>query len=135
MGLLKWLGLEGGCKKEPLELTDSNFKAEVNKSDVPVLIDVWSPGCQPCQALAPTIMRLACKYDGKLKVCHLNAGANPKTTGKLGVRGTPTVLFLKNGAVVERVVGTRGQHYYEEIIEEDLLGLTEDERSTAQNEA
>ena len=48
-------------------------------------------------------------------------GAGPKTVSKLGVRGTPTVLFFKNGAVVERVSGMRGQHYYEEIIDEDLL--------------
>ncbi len=121
MGLMKWLGLDGGCKKEPVELTDKNFNEQVRKSDVPVLIDVWSPGCAPCQALAPTIMRLACKYDGQVKVCHLNTQSAPKTTGKLGVRGTPTVLFMKNGSVVERVVGTRGQHFYEEIIEEDLL--------------
>jgi len=124
MGLMKWLGLDAGCKKEPIEITDQNFATEVGKSDVPVLIDVWSPGCQPCQALAPTIMRLACKYEDSIKVCHLNSGANPKTTSKLGVRGTPTVLFFKNGKVIERVVGMKGQHYYEEIIEEDLLDGT-----------
>ncbi len=120
MGLLKWLGLDD-CKKEPLALTDDNFKEEVTQSDLPVLVDVWSDGCQPCQTLAPTIMRLACKYEGKLKVCHLNTSAGPRSAGRLGVRGTPTVLFLKKGQVVERVVGVRGQHYYEEIIEDDLL--------------
>ena len=121
MGLLSWLGLEGECEQEPVALDDGNFVDEVRRSDVPVVVDVWSNGCQPCMHLVPTIKKLACKYDGRVKVAQLNVGAAPKTVRKLGVRGTPTVLFFKNGAVVERVVGVRGQHYYEEVIEEDLI--------------
>lgn len=121
MGILSWLGFDGSCEKEPLELNDKNFHKEVMESDVPVVVDVWSFGCQPCVALAPTIKKLACKYDGDIKVAHLNVANAPKTTSKLGVRGTPTVLFFKNRRIVERVVGMRGQHYYEEIIQEDLL--------------
>jgi len=121
MGLLSWLGLEGECEQEPVALDDGNFVDEVRRSDVPVLVDVWSNGCQPCMHLVPTIKKLACKYEGRVKVAQLNVGATPRTMRKLGVRGTPTVLFFKNGAVVERVVGVRGQHYYEEVIEEDLL--------------
>jgi len=121
MGLLSWLGLEGECEQEPVALDDGNFVDEVRRSDVPVLVDVWSNGCQPCMHLVPTIKKLACKYEGRVKVAQLNVGAAPRTMRKLGVRGTPTVLFFKNGAVVERVVGVRGQHYYEEVIEEDLL--------------
>ncbi len=128
MGFMKWLGLDD-CKKEPLALSDDNFKQEVAQSDVPVLVDVWSQGCQPCATLAPTIMRLACKYEGQLKVTQLNTGAAPKTMSRLGVRGTPTVLFFKNGQIIERVVGVRGQHYYEDIIENDLLELTDDQPS------
>ena len=122
MGILKWLGFDGGCEKEPVSLTDANFVKEVRNSDVPVLVDVWSNGCGPCMALVPTIKRLACKYDGKIKVAELNVGRGPKSAAKLGVRGTPTILFFKKGQVVERVVGIRGQHYFEEIIETDLLG-------------
>ena len=120
MGLFKWLGLVSE-EKDPLALDDGNFHKEVMQSEVPVLVDVWSPGCAPCVALAPTIKRLAAKYDGQVKVCHLDASVAPKTMKRLRVRGTPTVLFFKRGAVVETVVGTRGQHYYEEIIDEDLL--------------
>lgn len=120
MGLLNWLGF-GECEKEPVELNDENFHAEVYKSDIPVVVDIWSNGCQPCMALVPTIKRLACKYDGKVKIAQLNVGVGRKSAAKLGVRGTPTVLFFKNGALKERVVGFRGQHYFEEIIEEDLL--------------
>ncbi len=128
MGLLKWLGFDGGCEKEPLSLNDKNFVEEVRRSKIPVLVDAWSNGCQPCLALVPTIKRLACQYEGALKVAHLNVGENRKTAAKLGVRGTPTILFFKNGHEVERVVGVRGQHYYEDIIETDLL-----ERDTEQS--
>jgi len=123
MGILSWLGFDGACEQEPVELDDENFKQEVSRSDVPVVVDVWSHGCQPCMALVPTVKRLACKYDGKVKVAQLNVGVGRKAAARLGVRGTPTMLFFKKGgALVERVVGVRGQHYYEEIIEEDLLG-------------
>jgi len=122
MGILKWLGFDGGCEKEPISLNDSNFVEEVRRSKEPVIVDVWSNGCSPCMALVPTIKRLACKYDGKVKVAELNIGQGRKSAAKLGVRGTPTVLFFKNGQIVERVVGVRGQHYFEEIIETDLLG-------------
>lgn len=131
MSILKWLGIVSEAEKEPVSLNDGNFHSEVRKSSTPVLVDIWSNGCAPCMHLAPTIKRLAAKYDGEIKVAELNASIAPRTMGKLGVRGTPTVLFFKNGAVVERVVGVRGQHYYEEIIEEDLLGRTHDQRAEA----
>jgi thioredoxin 1 len=121
MGLLSWLGFDGACEKEPVSLNDGNFAEEVRRSKIPVMVDVWSNGCAPCMSLVPTVKRLACKYEGKIKVAELNVGSGMRTAAKLGVRGTPTVLFFKNGNVVERVVGVRGQHYYEEIIEEDLL--------------
>ena len=131
MGILSWLGFDGACEKEPLSLNDKNFAKEVRQSDIPVMVDVWSAGCAPCMSLVPTVKRLACKYDGRVKVAELNVGAAPKTASRLGIRGTPTILFFKNGVVVERVVGARGQHYYEEIIEEDLL----DHREESQREA
>jgi len=121
MGLLGWLGFDGACEEEPIELTDKNFHKEVMQSKEPVVVDFWSNGCAPCNALVPTIRKLTCKYKGKVKVAHLNMSAGMKTAGRLGVRGTPTLMFFKNGAVVERVVGMRGQHYYEDIIDNDLL--------------
>lgn len=133
MGLLNWLGITGDCEKDPIEVNDKNFQQEVRSSKIPVIVDVWSNGCAPCMQLAPTIKKLACKYDGKVKVTHLNAGGSPKTMQKLGVRGTPTTLFFKNGAVVERVVGVRGQHYFEEIIVTDLL--EQDSEDTAEKNA
>jgi thioredoxin 1 len=124
MGILSFLGFDGAKELEPVALDDRNFDAEVRKSKMPVVVDVWSTGCAPCAALVPTIRRLAGKYEGRVKIAQLNVGTGMKAAGKLGVRGTPTVLFFKNGAVVERVVGFRGQQYFEEIIEEELIGRT-----------
>lgn len=121
MGLLSWLGFDGGCEKTPVSLNDKNFVTEVRNAKTPVMLDVWSNGCAPCMSLVPTVRRLACKYDGKIKVAELNVATGQKSAAKLGVRGTPTILFFKNGQVVERVVGVRGQHYFEEIIETELL--------------
>lgn len=121
MGLLNWLGMDSGCENDPVALSDRNFRDEVRKSEVPVVVDVWSDGCPPCVALAPTIKRLACKYDGKVKVCELNVELGPKAARKLGVYGTPTVLFFDEGKVVNRVVGMRAQEEYEDIIEGELL--------------
>ncbi len=122
MGFLGWLGFDGVKEMEPVSVSDENFEREILKSNVPSVVDVWSNGCAPCSALVPTIKTLAGKYDGRVKVAELNVGRGQKTATRLGVRGTPTVLFFKNGRVVERVVGLRGRHYYEEIIEADLLG-------------
>jgi len=133
MGILRWLGLEPECEKDPVELDDSNFRREVLESDVPVVVDVWSDGCMPCRALVPTIRRLACKYEGKVKVAQLNVQRGLRAVSSLGVSGTPTVLFFKDGREVERVVGIRGQHYFEEIIQTDLLGQTSEEEALPAN--
>ncbi len=124
MGLMKWLGLDLGPEAEPIEITDQNFRTEVGESSTPVLIDVWSPGCAPCNALAPTIRRLAAKYNGKVKVAHLNAAAHRGATSKLRVRGTPTVVLFHQGRELERVVGVRPQIYFEEMLD-DLFGIEE----------
>jgi thioredoxin 1 len=121
MGLFSWLGFDSDCEKEPVALSDKNFHQEVLRSDVPVLVDVWSMGCQPCLQLVPTIRRLACKYEGRVKVAQLDAGKAPRTVHNLGIRGTPTLLFFKNGKLIERTVGFKGQLYLEEVIEEELL--------------
>lgn len=118
MGLMKWLGFGG--EQDPVALDDDNFHQEVRKAEGPVLVDVWSPGCAPCDALAPTIKRLAAEYDGQVKVCHLDASSAPRTMRKLRIRSTPTVLIFDRAQVVETIVGLRGEHYYAEALEELL---------------
>ena len=108
-------------KKLPVHVDATNFEAEVLRSAIPVVLDVWSPMCGPCQQLEPIVMALAARYDGRVKVAELNARDAPAIANGLGVEGTPTVLYFRDGKVVERTVGFRGQPWHEEIIESELL--------------
>jgi thioredoxin 1 len=87
------------------ELSDTNFKDEVVNSDKPTLVDFWAPWCMPCKAIAPVIEELATAYDGKVKFTKLNVDDNPMTASSYGVRGIPTLIFFKNGSVVDQIVG------------------------------
>lgn len=120
---MSWLSkIFGGTpKKQPVHVNDDNFQAEVLQSELPVVLDVWGPNCGPCQQLEPVVMALAARYDGKVKVAELNAAQAPGAAQKLGVRGTPTVVYFRNGREVERTVGFRGQAWHQEIIEQELL--------------
>ena len=120
MGILSFL--RGAPKQAPVSLTDANYAAEVNQKDLPVVIDVWSPGCAPCRHLEPVFMDLAGRYAGRVKICEMGTQAAPRTSGELGVRATPTVLFVRDGAVVETIVGVRSSLYFAEAIEE-LFGV------------
>lgn len=111
----------GGEKLQPVSVDDENFESEILRSEVPVLLDVWGPNCAPCQKLAPIIVDIATDYDGRLKVAEMNAAAAPRTMGRLGIRGTPTVVYFDGGREVDRVVGFRGSLYHRDIIDNDIL--------------
>jgi thioredoxin 1 len=81
--------------------TDANWKAEVEGSATPVLVDFWAEWCQPCKALLPIIEALAEKYDGKLRVGKLNVEENFDIPARYAVSGLPTLLLLKQGKVLE----------------------------------
>jgi thioredoxin 1 len=87
------------------QVGDSDFEAEVIRSDLPVLVDFWAPWCGPCKSIAPVIEELAQAYAGKLKVAKLNVDENPVTPSQYGVRGIPNLLILKKGQVKEQIVG------------------------------
>lgn len=121
MGLLgRLFGLERPAIW-PVHVDDDNFAAEVHDASVPVLLDVWGPDCAPCKQLESVIVRLAREYDGRVKVCELNAAQATRTARRLGVRGTPTVIYFDGRTEVARVVGFRGEHYHRELIEQELL--------------
>ncbi len=109
-------------KVQPVSVNDENFKQEVLESELPVMLDVWGPSCVHCTRLEPIIVRLAAKYEGKIKVAEMNARSAPMSSGSLGVRGTPTVIYFKDGKIIERVSGFRGELYHMEIIETEFLG-------------
>ncbi len=121
MGFLaKLLGL--GPQVLPLHIDDSNFEAEVLRASLPVMLDVWGPNCAPCKQLEPVVVSLTKRYEGRVRVAELNASQAPRAAQRLGVRGTPTVLYFRKGKEVERVVGFRGELYHDEIIQTELLG-------------
>jgi len=121
MGFLsRWFGPRAP-KVQPVHVDDANFVAEVLRSELPVVVDVWSPGCGPCRMLEPIIVDLATAYAGRVKVAELNASDAGRTAARFGVMGTPTVLFFRGGREVERVVGFVGELYLREVIDDELL--------------
>lgn len=106
---------------QPVSLNDSNFRQEVLDHKGLVLVDIWGEGCPPCRQLEPVIMGLAKKWDGKVKVGEMRADLGPRTSSSLRIRGTPTVIYFKDGVEVDRVVGFRGSLFHNQTIEH-LLG-------------
>ncbi|BCG45648.1 Thioredoxin [Citrifermentans bremense] len=100
--------------------TDDNFEKEVLQSDIPVLVDFWATWCAPCKAIAPLIDTVASEYEGRVKVGKVNVDDNPATPGKYGVRGIPTVILLKDGKVVDQVVGAIPKAQLEALIKKAL---------------
>ena len=121
MGLLARLFGPRAPRVTPEHVDDTNFVEVIARSSLPVVLDVWSPGCGPCRMLEPLIMDLASAYDGRVKVAELNAAEAGRTAARHGVMGTPTVLFFKKGREVERVVGFVGARYLRETVDEVLL--------------
>ena len=120
MGFLsKLLGTQ--TKVMPVRVDDSNFDQEVTRSELPVVVDFWSPSCGPCMQLEPVMVDLATAYEGRVKVVEVNVVGAQRVARRFGVMATPTVLYFKDGAVAEKVTGFRGSLYYREIIDSDLL--------------
>ncbi len=90
----------------PLEITDDSFENEVLKSKTPTLVDFWAPWCGPCRIVGPVVDSLSGKYKSdEFKFCKLNVDENPKTAGKYNVMSIPTLMFFKDGKVVDTIVG------------------------------
>lgn len=87
-----------------LKITDANF-AETLNTDRPVMVDFWATWCGPCRALAPVVEELAADYEGKAVIGKCNVDENEELPMKYGIRNIPTLLFFKNGELVDRLVG------------------------------
>jgi len=102
-------------------VSDAEFEQTVLKSDKPVMLDFWAEWCQPCKMLTPTVEELAGDFEGQILVGKLNVDDNPNTATTYGIRGIPTLLFLKDGKVVQQIVGVKSKTEIKKIIEENLL--------------
>jgi thioredoxin 1 len=86
-------------------VTDSSFDQEVLNAEGPVLVDYWAEWCGPCKMIAPILDEVAKEYSGRLKVAKINIDENQATPPKYGIRGIPTLMLFKNGAVEATKVG------------------------------
>jgi len=86
-------------------VTDSDFETEVLNSDTPVIVDFWGDGCPPCQALLPVLEEVSGEMEGKAKFVKMNIYENPEIPTKFGIRGVPTLMVFKNGAMAGVHVG------------------------------
>jgi len=89
----------------PVVVTDANFEQEVLHSPLPVVMDVWAPWCGPCRMIAPVVEEMAKEFAGRAKVVKLNSDENQRVPSQFQIQGIPTLLFFKNGQLVDRVVG------------------------------
>ena len=98
------------------KFTDDNFKDEALDSSTPVVVDFYADWCGPCKMMAPIIDDLAGSYEGQVKIGKMNTDENRGTAAKYSVMSIPTILFIKNGEVVDTVVGALPKPALEERI-------------------
>jgi thioredoxin 2 len=91
----------------PIHVTDATFADQVERNPLPVLLDLWAEWCGPCHMLAPTIEQLSTELAGRVAVAKLNIDENPATAARFRVQGIPTILLLKAGGEVDRLVGVQ----------------------------
>jgi thioredoxin 1 len=88
-----------------IEATDATFEQEVLKSDLPVLVDFWAPGCPPCAALAPVLEKIAGEMSGQAKFVKVNAAQERTTAAKYRIQAVPTLFIFNGGEIADSVVG------------------------------
>ncbi len=98
-------------------LTDANFDEKIIKSDKLAVVDLSAVWCGPCRMVSPIIHELAAEYEGRIVVGELNVDDNPVVTATYKVRNIPTVLFFKNGVVVDKQVGAVPKASYKALVE------------------
>ncbi|SHO81607.1 Thioredoxin [hydrothermal vent metagenome] len=101
-----------------IELTNENFEATIKEGVS--LVDFWAPWCGPCRMIAPVIEELAEDFDGKANICKVNTDEQQEIAGKYGIRSIPTILFFKDGEMVDQMVGAASKDVFAEKINSHL---------------
>ena len=102
------------------KVSDTTFDSEVLKATGPVVVDFWAEWCGPCRMIAPALEEISGSLGDKVKIVKLNVDENPQTASKYGIQSIPTLMFFKNGAKVEQMVGARSKR--DLIAKLDALG-------------
>ena len=103
-----------------LHFSDTDFKKEVLESKLPVVVDFWANWCGPCKMIAPIVEELAKEYTGKVKIGKLDVDTNPKSASAYGIMSIPTLMFFKDGKVMDQVNGALNKSALKQKIEENL---------------
>jgi thioredoxin 1 len=98
-------------------LTQENFAREVLQSAQPVMVDFWAEWCGPCKMISPLLDELATEYDGKVKIGKINADDQQELAAQYGINALPTLLFFKNGQVVNQMRGARGKRDFKAALD------------------
>jgi len=117
--LLRMLKETGKKMVKPITLNDSNFEDTVKKYNL-IVVDFWAPWCGPCLVVSPIIEELAEEYSGKIAFGKINVDENPATANKFGIFSIPTIVFLKNGKEVDRIIGAVPKDYIKQKIEKHM---------------
>lgn len=103
-----------------IQLTDDSFDNDVINASGPVLVDFWAEWCGPCKMIAPILNEAAEEYEGKVSIGKLNIDQNTLTPPKYGIRGIPTLLLFKDGAIVDTKVGALSKTQLNEFLDKNL---------------
>jgi len=117
--LMRLKGKKQEMSAKPVPVTDSHFSETVDKHAL-ALIDCWAPWCGPCVVISPIVEELAKEYAGKVLFGKLNVDENPRTAGRFQIFGIPTLLIIRNGKEVDRIVGLVPKDHIEARLKKHL---------------
>ncbi len=104
-----------------VEGTDTNWKQEVEQSEVPVIVDFWAPWCGPCRMVSPVIEGLSQKYRGKLKVVKVNVDDNQILAMKFNIMSIPTVMVFSGGKAIDQAIGAAPSEFYDKLLAKNQI--------------